>query len=168
MSLKSFDKFCEKMILGQPAEREIMDERQKIARTQIAVEALTAFSALSFVNSLVMDVCYRWAESCAAPMVIFMFLCLIYYNIRCFAKGCLVGVNGGKALIPSAVSTIFMSVMMGVKYAFDADEERFLFADGKITDNFCFLAGWILFFVYGIVTIILVKASKKSDKEDKS
>ena len=44
MSLKSFDKFCERMILAEPgSEKEIYDERQKQIRTQLTVEALTVF-----------------------------------------------------------------------------------------------------------------------------
>ncbi len=83
MSLKSFDKFLENYILGQPnSKKEIMDERQKIARTQILAEALIIFSGLSFISNFVMDLWYRWAESYASPMLIFFMLCMIYFNIR--------------------------------------------------------------------------------------
>ena len=96
MSLKSFDKLCERMILGEPGSRkEILDERQKIARTQIGVETLAIFSCLTFINSLVMDLLYQWADGYAPPMLVFFMLCMIYFNFRCFFKGCLIGINGG-------------------------------------------------------------------------
>ena len=162
MSLKSFDKFLENYILGQPNnKKEIMDERQKIARTHILVETLIIFSGLSFISNFVMDLWYRWAESYASPMLIFFMLCMIYFNIRCFAKGCLIGINGGKAITFTAAYPIFMGVMMGAKYLIGNEEYSSLFADGKLTDDFCFIAAWILFVVYGVLTIILAKADKK-------
>lgn len=167
MSLKSFDKFCENMIMGQPnAGKEIMDERQKIARTHILVEALIIFSGLSFISNFVMDLWYKYSESYASPMLIFFMIGMIYFNIRCFAKDCLVGVNGGKALIPTAVYAIFMGGMMGAKYLFGNEEYRSLFADGRLTDDFCFIAAWILFVVYGLLTIILIKADQKKKGDE--
>ena len=164
MSLKSFDKFLENYILGQPNnKKEIMDERQKIARTQILAEALIIFSGLSFISNFVMDLWYRWAESYASPMLIFFMLCMIYFNIRCFAKGCLIGINGGKAIKFTGLYAIFMGGMMGAKYLF---EYRSLFADGRPTDDFCFIAAWILFVVYGVLTIILAKADQKKKGDE--
>lgn len=166
MSLKSFDKFLENYILGQPnSKKEIMDERQKIARTQILAETLAIFSGLAFINTFVMDMFYNWAESYASPMLIFFMLCMIYFNIRCFAKGCLIGINGGKAITFTAVYAIFMGAMMGTKYLFGNEEYRSLFADGRLTDDFCFIASWLLFVIYGVLTMILAKLDQKK-KED--
>lgn len=167
MSLKSFDKFLENYILGQPNnQKEIMDERQKIARTQILVETLVIFSGLAFINSFVMDLWYRWAENYAAPMLVFIMLCMVYYNIRCFAKGCLIGIDGGKAIKFAGIYAIFMGVMMGARFLFDSEEDHSLFADGRVTDNCCFIAAYILFFVYGVLTIILAKADQKKKGDE--
>lgn len=167
MSLKSFDKFLENYILGQPNnKKEIMDERQKIARTQILAEALITFSGLSFISNFVMDLWYRWAESYASPMLIFFMLCMIYFNIRCFAKGCLIGINGGKAIKFTGLYAIFMGGMMGAKYLFGNEEYRSLFADVRPTDDFCFIAAWILFVVYGVLTIIFAKADQKKKGDE--
>lgn len=167
MSLKSFDKFCEDLILKEPgSDKIILDERQKLMRSKILTETLAIFSGLSFVNCLVMDLAYQWAETYAAPLLVFMFLCACYYNIRCAVKGCLVGINGERSAKFSAGYCIFMGIMMSVKYAFSGDEEqRVLFADGKLTDNFCFLMGWLLAIFCGVLTFILIKKSRK-DKED--
>lgn len=168
MSLKSFDKFCEDLILKEPGrDKIILDERQKLMRSKILTETLVIFSSLSFVNCFIMDMFYQWAETYAAPLLVFMFLCACYYNIRCAAKGCLVGINGERSAKFSAVYCIFMGIMMSVKYAFSSDEEqRVLFADGKLTDNFCFLMGWILAIVCGVLTFILIKCSRKDKGED--
>lgn len=167
MSLKSFDKFCEDLILKQPGtDKIILDERQKQMRSKILTETLVIFASLSFVNCLVMDLAYQWAETYAAPLLVFMLLCACYYNIRCAVKGCLVGVNGERYSKFSAGYCIFMGIMMSIKFAFSDDEEqRVLFADGRLTDNFCFLLVWILAIACGILTIIFIKRSQK-DKED--
>ncbi|MDE6727066.1 MAG: hypothetical protein K2J80_03880, partial [Oscillospiraceae bacterium] len=129
-------------------------------------ETLVIFSSLSFINCFIMDMFYQWSETYAAPLLVFMFICACYYNIRCAVKGCLVGINGERSAKFSAGYCIFMGIMMSVKYAFTGDEEqRVLFADGKLTDNFCFLMGWILAIVCGVLTFILIKKARK-DKED--
>ena len=41
MSLKSFDKFCERLILSEPgSQKEVFDERQNVMRSRLAIEAL--------------------------------------------------------------------------------------------------------------------------------
>lgn len=59
MSLKSFDKFCERMILAEPgSEKEIYDERQKQIRTQLTVEALTVFGAMSMLAVMINETAF--------------------------------------------------------------------------------------------------------------
>lgn len=165
MSLKSFDKFCEKMILGEPAsQKEIMDERQKIVRTRILVETLFIFSGLSFINCWVMDIAYQWAETYAAPMMMFLMICMIYFNIRCFAKGCLIGINGGSQAKFTAFYATFMGALSLLRFAFGEESEQPFFSDGKMTDNLCIMITWILFIVFGIVSLILIKLTRKPEK----
>ncbi len=167
MSLKSFDKFCEDLILKEPESNKIiLDERQKIQRSRILTETLIIFSGLAFVNCLIMDLAYQWAETYAAPLLVFMFICACYYNIRCAAMGCLVGINGERSAKFSAGYCIFMGIMMSIKFAFSGEEQRALFADGRLTDNFCFLLGWILAIACGILTLIFIKASRKEKEDD--
>lgn len=168
MSLKSFDKFCEKMILGEPAsKKEIMDERQKIVRTRILVETLLIFSGLSFINCWVMDMAYQWAETYAAPMMMFLMICMIYFNIRCFAKGCLIGINGGSQAKFTAFYAIFMGAFSLVRDGFKEESGEALFSDGKLTDNLCILITWILFVVFGVVALILIRLTRRSEKPEK-
>lgn len=167
MSLKSFDKFCEDLILKQPgSEKIILDERQKIMRSKVLTEAFIIFSGLSFVNTLAMDLFYQWAETYAAPMLIFMFLCACYFNIRCAVTGCLVGINGEKSAKLSAAYCIFMGVMMMIKYIFSDDDQHVLFADGQLTDNLCFLVSYILAIACGILTFIFIKIGKKNREDE--
>ncbi len=167
MSLKSFDKFCEDLILKEPGtDKIILDERQKLMRSKILTETLLIFSGLSFVNCLIMDLAYQWAETYAVPLLVFMLLCACYYNIRCAVKGCLVGINGERSAKFSAGYCVFMGIMMSLKFFFDDEKERTLFADGKLTDNFCFLLVWILAIACGILTIIFIKRNRKEKEDD--
>ena len=169
MSLKSFDKFCEKMILGEPAsQKEIMDERQKIVRTRILVEALVIFSGASFINCFVMDMAYQWAETYAAPMMMLFLICMIYFNFRCFFKGCLIGVSGNSQAKFTAFYAIFMGALSLVRFGFENESGMTLFSDGKLTDNFCILITWILFVVYGIASLILIRSIRRSEKNDET
>lgn len=166
MSFKSFDKFCEDLILKQPgSEKIILDERQKIMRSKVLTEAFIIFSGLSFVNTLAMDLFYQWAETYAAPMLIFMFLCACYFNIRCAVKGCLVGINGEKSAKLSAAYCIFMGGTMTLKYIFSDDDQHVLFKDGQLTDNLLFMVSFILAIACGVLTLIFIKTGKKN-KED--
>ena len=167
MSLKSFDKLCERLILGEPgSQKEILDERQKIVRTQIGVEALAIFSGLTFINALVMDLWQQWAESYAAPMLIFFMACMIYFNLRCFSKGCMIGINGLYRAKFSAFYAIFMGLMYMLIFVFKNDEEKALFSDGKLTDDCCFLITLILFIIYGISGLVLIRFVQKSEKNE--
>lgn len=167
MSLKSFDKFCEDLILKEPgSEKVIFDERQKLVQMQLGIEALIIFGTLSLINCLIMDMAYQYAETYSAPMLLIMLLCAFYYMFRCAAKGCLVGIGGERSLKFSAGYAIFMGVMMMIKFLFDTDGERVLFADGKLGDDFCFLMVWILAILYGIITLILINIyTKKKERE---
>lgn len=169
MSLKSFDKLCERMILGEPgSQKEILDERQKLARKEIGIETLVIFSSLSFINSLVMDLGYQWAESYAPPMLVFFMLCTIYFNFRCFFKGCLIGINGGYQAKFTAFYAIFMGAIYLLNFTFKSDEEKALFSDGKLTDNFCFVISLLLFIIFGITSLVLIKFVQKHENQEQS
>lgn len=163
MSLKSFDKFCEKMILGEPAsQKEIMDERQKIMRMRIGIETLVIFSGLTFINCLIMDLSYQWAESYSAPILLFFMICMIYFQIRCFSAGCMIGINGTS----KAKFTAFYAIFLGAVSMLRDWNENTYFEDGKLTDDCNFMISWILFIIYGIVSLILIRLTQKSDKKE--
>ncbi len=162
MSLKSFDKFCEKLILGEPtSKKDIMDERQNIMRMRIGIETLLIFSCLSFINCLLMDLSYQWAESYSAPIVVLFMICMIYFEIRCFSTGCLIGITGTCKAKFMAFYAIFMGAVSLLRDGFNFKP---FFEGGKVTDNCCFIIAWIMFLIYGIISLILIKLSLKPEK----
>ncbi len=163
MSLKSFDKFCEKLILAEPGSaKEIFDERQNILRMRIGIETLVIFSCLRFINCLIMDLGFQWAESYAAPILLFFIVCMIYFRIRCCSAGCMIGINGtGKAKFIA-----FYAIFLGALFLLSRDwAGNSLFEHGKMTDNCAFLIAWVLFIIYGIVSLILIRSTQKPKKE---
>ena len=168
MSMKSFDKFCEDLILKDPgSDKVILDERQKLMRSKILTEAFVIFSCLSLVNCLIMDMAYQWAESYSAPLLVFMLICACYYNIRCAATGSLIGVNGERSAKFSAFFCIFMGMLMMIRFAFSGDEgETVLVKDGRLTDNLCILVVWILAIVCGVLTFIFIGINHRKEGEE--
>ena len=157
MSLKSFDKFCESLILTEPgSEKIIYDERQKIMQMKLGVETLIIFGAAAVLNCLVMDLFYQYAESYTMPIVIFMMLCAYYYNFRCAAKDCLIGINGAKALKYSSVSSIFVGTGLAAQFIFRERDSYLPIVDGQLSDDLFFSIAAVLGLGYGITMLILV------------
>ena len=166
MSLKSFDKFCEDLILKEPgSEKIIYDERQKLVQMELGVETLAVFGTLAILNCMIMDVFYQYAESYTLPIALIVMLGGYYYNFRCAAKGCLIGINGAKALKYSSVSSIFVGIGMTVRYLFKEIEGYLPIVDGQLSNDLLFSIAAVMVLGYGITTLILVRHVEKKKSE---
>lgn len=126
MSLKSFDKFCERLILAEPgSQKEIFDERQNVMRSRLAIEALFIYVGLTFLNSMVMEMFYQWAESQMAVTLLFAVICLLWWEIRCALKGCMLAVSGRYAQKYSAIMAVFVGALNGLRYVFDIGKSAY-------------------------------------------
>ena len=162
MSLKSFDKFCEDLILKEPgSEKIIYDERQKIVQMKLGIETLTIFGTLAILNCFVMDMIYQYAESYTLPILLMMMLCAYYYNFRCAAKDCLIGINGAKALKYSSLSSIFMGIALTFQYIFKEREVYLPIVDGQLSEDLLFSIAAVLVLGYGITMLLLVRHVEK-------
>lgn len=168
MSLKSFDKFCEKMILGEPGmQKEVFDERQKIVRMKITIEALLIFGLASLVNCMIMEDVYKWAESQLASMALLAAACLLYWQIRCAAKGCIIGTNGTASQTFSGVSIIFLVAMMSLTHFDDIDKPDFFIKDGALSKDFIFAVVMLMYLVWGILTLGMVRRENKRNEKER-
>lgn len=162
MSLKSFDKFCESIILNDPKSRkDIFDERQRQIRSKITLESLLIYVTAVFVNTAVMENAYMWCESYAAPMLLLMIACCFYWMIRNAAKGTLFAVNGSFSNKFTGIYGMFMSVMFGISAVFKLEEGESFIRNGAVTKSFMFLVTFVLIFVFSLIMFIL------AGKEDK-
>ncbi len=166
MSLKSFDKFCETLVTSEPnSQKVIFDERQNIVRSRLAIETLIIFGAACLVNCLIMDFVFRWAESYTPPMFIIMTLCMLYWIVRCAAKGCLIGISGKFSFKFVSVMAVIISGVNLIPRLFDIGKEDFFIKDGRAANDFLFALAMAIYMICGIVGIILVKREEKGDSE---
>ncbi|MBD5128736.1 MAG: hypothetical protein HDT43_02245 [Ruminococcaceae bacterium] len=169
MSLKSFDKFCERMILSEPgSQKEIFDERQKIVRLRISVEALLIFGCSAILNCMIMEECYKWAESQLAAMALLMAVCLLYWQVRCAAKGCMIGTNGKFPQTATGIFIIVLSVMGLIRFFDEFGKPYFIIKDGAVSKNFIGGAVMLIFLAVGIFTLCVIRhENKREEREEK-
>ncbi|MDE7362630.1 MAG: hypothetical protein K2N38_11930 [Oscillospiraceae bacterium] len=167
MSLKSFDKFCERLILTEPgSQKEIFDERQNVMRSRLAIEALFVYVGLTLLNSMVMELFYQWAESWMTVTLLFMMLCLLWWEIRCAFKGCLLAVSGRYAQKYSAIMGIFIGALNGLRYVFDIGGEVFFVTNGRLSENLVFALCFLLLIVNGIFMLCVMRHEEKNNGEE--
>lgn len=167
MSLKSFDKFCENLILKEPEqEQNLLDERQKIVRSRIAAEALVIFAVLSIANCILMDNFRKWAESYAPTLLIFGMLCGIYFHIRCFTKDCLFGIDGAKPARMTSITMVLISAINCARFLFK--DERAVADSGMLTEEFMFFLFWCIAAIGGAISLINIGAYERKQKEERN
>ncbi len=165
MSMKSFDKFCEKLITGEPVpQKEIFDERQNVLRTKSLVMALTCFGSLSAANTMLMDCGIKWCESYFGPIAIFMAVCYLVFLLDNARRGSLFGVNG----TAKATSTAVLFIIQGFVFLLiQMDEEPFcVIKDGMVSKKFLLILFFVMEIVCGIITIILAHKFNKSRESE--
>ncbi len=166
MSMKSFDKFCEKLITGEPVpQKEIFDERQSVLRTKSLVTALTCFGALSAANTMLMECGLKWSESYFGPIAIFMAVCYLVFLLDNARRGSLFGVNG----TAKATMTAILLIVQGAVYILlniDDEEPFCIIKDGMVSKVFLLMMFFVLVIACGIITIILAHKFNKSRESE--
>lgn len=171
MSLKSFDKFCENMILGEPSsQKQIFDERQNIVRSRLITEALIIFAALSMLNTMIMEAGPKWCESFFAPMVFFAALCLLWWLIRCSVKGALFGVNGTTAMkytggVWTGIGLLYMIInILGGKS--DGVLVDGVIVDGVVGEKFLIVVSCAVLMLCGVYILVMASREDKRRKKE--
>ena len=169
MSLKSFDNFCAKMVNNEPlSQKEILDERQKITRQKITLQAAIMFAIMCVANTLIMDFGLKWSESYAAPMMWFYIASIIYWLISNSVKGSLFGIEGTIHVKRNGFVFIFISVVDGLSLIFD-EKDLVVLKDGVLSNRFMMLIMLVMALMLGIISFILAyryNRKQKSQNED--
>lgn len=167
MSLKSFDKFCETLIMAEPgSQKVILDERQRQVRLKLVTEAVSIYGIASFLNTAVMDRLYKWCDSFFAPMLLIAAVCYLYWILRCGFKGALFGVNGLFSAKVTAWLVIIQAFVMGVNICFDfSEKEKAFFYDGMLSTTVVCGITVVIFLATAVSVIILVKKSEKAERD---
>lgn len=168
MSMKSFDKFCEKMVNNEPLnEKAIFDERQNQLRQKYTIEALCVFAGTSFLNTLIMECGVQWSESYVMPIVVFALISYLYWVIRNAANGTLFGVNGTRAVGSTGFACVAMGSAFLPMFLPESAEEWdvFFINNGMVGEHFLLAIADALYFGTGIAVLIAVSRYKKSRRE---
>lgn len=160
------------MILSEPgSQKEVFDERQKIMRSRLATEALLVYAAASVLLCMSVEFIYRWAESCCFLLIALGVICAVYYQIRCSAKGCLIGVNGLTAKNYSGWTMIFMScfqIIRSVIEASDYESGEFFLREGMLTVNFFATLTFTAILIWGIIISVKISRLKKRGRTEEN
>lgn len=166
MSLKSFDKFCEHIIMDEPQRgRAVYDERQKVIRLRNTAICLGVYSGLAFLNTLFFDIGWRWCESGFAALVLFVPVCAALFFILCAANGALFDVKGTRAM--KYYSTILCAYGVLYSVMFFPSEERPVLVDGVLSEDFIMLLADVAMLVQGAVLLIACAREDKRAKAEK-
>lgn len=167
MSMKSFDKFCEKIILAEPgSEKEIFDERQKQIQGQLVIQSMIFFILLMLAHCIVSDLFYKWSESNLVPFLLFAHISVIFYIIKAGIKGCYIGVNGMFARYVPAALCISLGALNGFRFFLEIAQVHFeIIKNGVVTDNFLWLCVYLLLIITGILSIVIIKKYIKENGE---
>lgn len=165
MSLKSFDKFCERLILAEPgSEKDIFDERQTLIRERITFNSVLLFAGLSSVNAFTMDCGFQWCGMYFAPMILFYVVSYIYWIIANACKDSLFGVKGTGFVKANAISMIIISGGNLLIKALD-EEEFSIIKNGMLSVEFIGAIAFTLLLITGIVALVLAHRYEKAQKD---
>ncbi len=165
MSLKSFDKFCENMILSESgSQKEVFDERQNQVRSSLFIEALFICFFMSLILVGLNETSLQWCEECFPLMILSFAVSYLWNVIRCAVKGCLFGVKGS-----GTIAAAFVAALMGfnllITYSPDW-EESFIINNGLVTSSFVMLISALIMFVSFIVVLVMNIRRKKKQASD--
>ena len=164
MSLESFDKFCEKMIMGEPgSEKEIFDERQNIVRGRLTTESLAVGFALSGLLVMTNEM-FGWSSDYFLLMGLGAALCYLWWVIRNAVKGSLFGVKGMGTLW-TAVIMVFESFYC-LLIVWDEDSAFPLTEQGQVSDNLMVLVIAAVLLLSSIVVFVMNARRKKQNTKE--
>lgn len=160
MSMKNFDKFCERMILAEPAsEKEIFDERQNQQRTALTVQALTVYCVVTAVFVFLNDDLH-FVENSAAGLVFFAGLSYLWWVVRAKIKGCLFGVKGKQVIYNALGITAEMALLIPLVMNQSEDGVHFI-RNGMLSDVTVVTAGFIMYAVSAVIKIVVYFRGRK-------
>ncbi|MDE6727064.1 MAG: hypothetical protein K2J80_03870 [Oscillospiraceae bacterium] len=167
MSLNSFDKFCEKIINGEPIDnKDIFDERQERVRTKSLVIALTNFGSLCAANTLFMECGMRWSESYFMPMAVFMAVCYLGFLLQNARRGSLFGINGTSKATMTASFLLAQGIVMLFFKLIDKKDPFCVIKNGRVSEIFLMVLFFMLEIVCAAITFVLAHKFNKSKKDE--
>lgn len=167
MSLKSFDKFCERMIMAEPQDqKEVFDERQNQLRTKLTVEALWVYVGVSGLAVLINENA-AWCDSVFSLLAVCAAAAFLWWTIRCAAKDCIFGIKGIGA-VSGAWVLLIEAVAFTLMYVVDSDKP-FIDENGLVGERPLLGVGFVMLMISSLIVIVIsVKRKKKISESDEN
>lgn len=142
-------------------ENTVFDERQKALQMRLGVEALSIFALAAFICCASLDFVYKWAESTACAVLLIAVLSLLWYLIRCTAKGCMAAISGKRVQKTAFILGAAGSAFQSIRFFFKLGDEDFPIKDGMLTIDFLFFVSLLLLLGCGIFSLCVIRAEEK-------
>lgn len=169
MSMKSFDKFCERLILAEPnSEKAVFDERQNQIRLRLGIEAMAVCLTAILINAMFSELFVRWSEHQFSAILLIAVLCLFYWLIRCAASSCWVAVGNKHVQKSSSIMLIFIFSLNLSRNLFTVIEEGIFAADGTLSDEFVFTSAFVTGILCGIFSLCVIRRAEKTNESNES
>lgn len=149
-------------------EKTVFDERQKALQLRFGIEAFTVFAFAAFTCCAISDFVYKWAESMACAILLIAILSLIWYLIRCAAKGCMAAVSGKRVQKIGFVLGAVGSAFQSIRFFFKLGEDDFIVKDGMLSIDFLFFVSLLLLFGCGFFSLCVIHSEEKRNESGES
>lgn len=171
MSLKSFDKFCENMIMGQPVQhKDIFDERQNQLRAKITCECLYAYAFMTFIALVIYEAGYAYCQSVIAVLAFCMAVCYLVWVIRNYVNGTLLGVKYEGTAFTASYILGLMIIYVVMIFNNNDDEittvKSFFVEKGQLTEYFVLILACVIMAVSSVVVFTEMGKRKRADKAE--
>ncbi len=165
MSLKSFDKFCERMIMGNPeSQKDILDERQNQIRAKVTLESFQLFAVLTSVGLFVYEL-YPYLEGPVLVAVLAAALCYLWWTLRNIRLESLLGIKyASTKYVAMMVEMVILGVTLIPEEIENLDErENFFIVNGGLSINSVMIVSMAIMIIASIITLVAVSRRKKQD-----
>lgn len=147
-------------------ERTVFDERQKALQLRFGVEALSIFALAVFFCCASLDFFYKWAESTACAVLLVAVVSLLWYLVRCTAKGCMAAVSGKRFQKIGFILGAVGAALQSIRFFFKIGEEDFFIKDGMPTIDFLFFVSLLLLLGCGIFSLCVIRSEEKRNEKE--
>lgn len=153
-------------ITGSRSGEPEFDERQKLIKSRLSIEALLVCISACLINSWIMDFAYQWTESHCSAMAVIAVLSLAYWAVRCMTNGCAaaaVNTKGQKRGFAAAIVSSACCLPMNLSGSGEAD---YVVKNGQLTNKFVFTVSLIILIACAVVLIFAVGHEEKNNEEE--
>lgn len=144
------------------------DERQKLIKSRLSIEALLICISVCLINSWIMEYAYQWAESNCAAITLIVVLSLAYWAVRCVTKSCAAAVVNTKAQKRGFAASIICSACCLPMNLSGSGKADYVVKNGQLTDKFVFTVSLIILIACAVFLLCAIGREEKMNESEVS